>query len=120
MPEVPQANTPVGFWSDLVSAVRQELKGPVSGFFNATPNAPVQGVLQGGKVVLQCSNSFILEMINKPEVLMLVGRKASAILGRPVSAKAVDKTAGADNNAAMERLLAFGRDHSDIVRIKEN
>lgn len=119
-PEPVQDQTPVGFWSELVASLRQELRPPVSGFFLATPNSPVQGVLQGNQVVLRCTNPFTLEMINKPEVLMLVGRKASAILGRPVSAKAVDKTAGADNNAAMERLLAFGRDHSDIVRIKEN
>ena len=112
--------TPVGFWSELVASLRQELRPPVSGFFLATPNSPVQGILKGNQVVLCCTNPFTLEMINKPEVLMLVGRKASAILGCPVSAKAVDKTAGADNNAAMERLLAFGRDHSDIVRIKEN
>ena len=120
VPEPVQDQTPVGFWSELVASLRQELRPPVSGFFLATPNSPVQGVLQGNQVVLRCTNPFTLEMINKPEVLMLVGRKASAILGRPVSAKAVDKTAGADNNAAMERLLAFGRDHSDIVRIKEN
>ena len=119
-PEPVQDQTPVGFWSELVASLRQELRPPVSGFFLATPNSPVQGVLQGNQVVLRCTNPFTLEMINKPEVLMMVGRKASAILGRPVSAKAVDKTAGADNNAAMERLLAFGRDHSDIVRIKEN
>ena len=119
MPEVPQANTPVGFWSDLVSAVRQELKGPVSGFFNATPNAPVQGVLQGGKVVLQCSNSFILEMINKPDILSLVSRKASAILGRQTTVTAVDKSAAPEQNARLQQLMNFGREHSDIVKIKE-
>ena len=119
MPEVPQANTPVGFWSDLVSAVRQELKGPVSGFFNATPNAPVQGVLQGGKVVLQCSNSFILEMINKPDILSLVSRKASAILGRQTMVTAVDKSAAPEQNARLQQLMNFGREHSDIIKIKE-
>ena len=119
MPELPQDNAPVGFWSDLVSAVRQELKGPVSGFFNATPNAPVQGILQGGKVVLQCSNSFIQEMINKPDILSLVTRKASAILGRQVNAVAVDKSAAPQQNAHMQELMRFGREHSDIVKIKE-
>jgi DNA polymerase III gamma/tau subunit len=119
MPEVTQDNAPVGFWSDLVSAVRQELKGPVSGFFNATPNAPVQGVLQGGKVVLQCSNSFIQEMINKPDILSLVSRKASAILGRQISAMVVDKSAAPQQNARLQELMSFGREHSDIVKIKE-
>ena len=120
VPESVPDQTPVGFWSELVASIRTELKPPISGFFLATPNAPVQGILQGNQVVLCCTNPFTFEMINKPEILMLVGRKASAILGRPVSAKAVDKEANTGGNAAMERLLAFGRDHSDIVRIKEN
>lgn len=113
-------DTPVGFWTELVSAIRQELKPPVSGFFALSPNAPVQGVLQGNRVVLKCANSFTLEMINKPEILSLAGRKASAILGRPVSAVAQDKSAGPDRSAGMERLMDFGRAHSDIVNIKED
>ena len=45
----------LGFWSDLVAAVRKELKPPVSGFFVVTPNAPVQGALvrQAGASVQQ-------------------------------------------------------------------
>ena len=116
---VPADNTPAGFWPDLVSAVRQELRPPVSGFFNTTPNAPVRGVLQGNTVVLVCANNFALDIINKPEILSLVGRKASAILGHPVAAKAVDKLAKPETSSRMQQLLDFGRAHSDIVNIKE-
>ena len=119
MAEIPAQETPVGFWPDLVAGIRQELKPPVSGFFVTTPNAPVQGVLRGEQVVLACANPFTLEMINKPEILEIVSRKASAILGRPVSARAVDRTAKPENNERMERLMNFGREHSDIVKIKE-
>ena len=110
----------MGFWTELVSAVRKELKPPVSGFFVSTPNAPVQGVLQGQRVVLKCANSFTLEMINQPQILALVARKATAILGRPVTATAVDKTANPENSRRMEQLLSFGREHRDIVKIREN
>ena len=110
---------PVGFWTDLVSAVRQELKPPVSGFFIATPNAPVQGTLHRNQIVLKCANAFTLEMIDKPEILEIVSRKASAILNHPVSAVAVDKSARPENDARMQRLMDFGRAHSDIVKIKE-
>ena len=66
-PDAPAADeTPVGFWPDLVAAVRKELKPPVSGFFTATPNAPIQGKLQGAKLVLLCGNAFVADMINKP------------------------------------------------------
>ena len=119
MPELPPEQAPVGFWPDLVAGIRQELKPPISGFFVTTPNAPVQGILRGNQVVLACANSFTLEMINKPEILALVGRKASAILGRPVTAAAVDRTAKPENSARMKRLMNFGREHSDIVKIKE-
>ena len=116
--EIP-TQTPVGFWADLATAVRRELKPPVSGFFAPTPNAPIQGVLQGNQVILRCTNQFTMEMVDKPAVLELVARKASAQLGRPVTAKAVDKTAIPENNAKMDQLLSFGRAHSDIIKIKE-
>jgi DNA polymerase-3 subunit gamma/tau len=116
----PVANSaPVGFWPDLVSAVRQELRPPVSGFFTATPNAPMQGTLEGSRVVLRCANPFTLEMVNKPEILSLVARKASALLGRSVTAIAVDQNAKPEANAKMERLMNFGKAHSDIVTIKK-
>ncbi len=125
-PESPQVaaeqpeDTPVGFWTELVSAIRQELRPPLSGFFAATANAPVTGVLKGNTVVLYCSNDFTKQMVNKPEVLSLVGRKASTILNRPVSARAEDRSASAQDSARMEQLMQFGRSHSDIVKIKDN
>ena len=117
--EEPAQPAPVGFWTDLASSVRRELKPPVSGFFAPTPNAPVQGVLNGNQLILRCANSFTMEMVNKPAILELVGRKASAQIGRPITVKAVDKMARPENNAKMEQLLDFGRAHSDIIKIKE-
>ena len=118
-PLVVQSAAPVGFWPDLVAAVRQELRPPVSGFFAPTPSAPVQGDLQGDTVRLLCSNGFTLEMVNKPEVLQLVARKASAILGRAVQVKVVDQSATPTKNAKMDQLLQFGKIHSDVIKIKE-
>ena len=109
---------PVGFWTDLVAAVRTELKPPASGFFAATPNAPVQGVLQGSTVILRCINPFVKEMVDKPEILQLVTRKASAILGCNVTVKVVDGSAAPADNKKMDQLLSFGRAHSDVIHIK--
>ena len=119
--EIPlQDETPMGFWMDVAAAVRQELKPPITGFFAPSPNAPVQGVLRGGEVIIQCANAFTLEMVNKPEIIALVERKASAKLGRPVRAKAVDRTNTVSKSKQMENLLSFGRAHGDIVKIKED
>jgi DNA polymerase-3 subunit gamma/tau len=113
-----QNQIPVGFWTDLAAEIRRELKPPVSGFFAPTSNAPIQCVLQDDKLVLVCANTFTMEIINKPEILSLVSRKASAKLGRNIQASAADRSARNMNSAQMERLLQFGRDHSDIIKIK--
>lgn len=117
-PTVEEDPQPVGFWTDLVTAVRQELRPPVSGFFSATANAPVQGSLHGNTVLLRCANAFTKEMVDKPEILQLVARKASAILGRAVTAQAVDSSVAVSDHKKMEQLLRFGREHSDVVHIR--
>ena len=64
-------------------------------------------------------NSFTMGMINKPEILDLVARKASAKLGRPIRVTLADQSTGNGNSEQMEQLLRFGRAHSDIIKIKE-
>ncbi len=121
-PEEPQpvmAAEPLGFWTDLVSAVRQELKPPLFGFFVTTPNAPIQGSLQGNTLVLRCTNGFIVDMVNKPEVLALIGRKAAAILGCSVQVRVTDGSGAPENAEKMGQLLNFGRAHADVINIKE-
>ena len=119
--EMPPADdTPIGFWMDVAASVRQELRPPISGFFAPTPNAPVQGILRGNELYMQCANPFTIEMVNKPEIIALVERKASAKLGRPVRVKAVDKNSTVNKSKQMEQLLSFGRAHGDIVKIKED
>ena len=114
------SDMPVGFWSDLVGAVRKELKPPVSGFFVASPNAPVQGALTGNTLELRCSNDFTAQMLDRPDILEIVSRKASAMLGRPIRAQVVDMNNRPQTNGRMEQLMNFGRQHSDIVKIKNN
>ena len=114
-----QTDTPVGFWSDLCSGIRKELGPPTSGFFVATPNAPVQGFLVGDRLELRCGNDFTAVMLDKPPILEVVSRKASVLLNRPVKAVVVDMSAKPKSNPRMEQLMNFGRNHPDIVKIKE-
>lgn len=115
----PQNDAPAGFWLDLCGGVRKELKPPVTGFFAGTPNAPVQGVLTGGKLELQCTNAFTAQMLDKPEILEVVSRKAAVMLNRQIQAIVVDLSAKPKGNPRMEQLMQFGREHADIVKIKE-
>ena len=114
----PGNDVPPGFWTELAAAARRELKPPASGFFAASPNSPLQGVLVGDRLELRCSNAFTAQTIDKPEILEVVSRKAGAQLGRPIRAVVVDLTAKPRSNPRMEQLLAFGREHSDVVKIK--
>ena len=106
---------PAGFWTEICVQVRKELKPPVSGFF--APNGPIQGVLQGDMLVLSCANAFTKAVVDKPEVLELISRKVSAKLGHPVRVIASDKTNV--KNEQMEQLLQFGREHSNVIKIKD-
>ena len=110
---------PVGFWTDLAAAIRKELPPTMMGNFSGTANAPVQGLLQGDTLVLLCSNPFTLTSINKPEVLSLVSRKASAKLGRPIRVTAEDRSGKRQISSKMDQLLDFGRAHANVVKIKE-
>jgi hypothetical protein len=118
-PEIPitqiKDEAPAGFWVEICSQVRLELKPPVSGFF--APNGPMQGILYQNVLILLCANDFAKTVVDKPDVLELVSRKASAKLGRPIRAIATDQQG--IQNGQMEHLLQFGRDHSDVVNIKE-
>ncbi len=116
----PQSEAPMNFWSDLCAGVRKELRPPAFGFFTASPTGPVQGILRGDTLELQCGNKFIAETLDKPEILEVVSRKASAMLGRPIRAKVVDTTAKPAMNPRMEQLMNFGRAHGDIIKIKNN
>ena len=110
--------TPVGFWPDLAAAIRKELRPPVSGFFTTSQNSNVQGVLRGDVLELLCANSFAKEMVDKPDIMQMIGRKASAQLGRAVTVRAVDKSEKPVNNERLDQLISFGKQHSDIIKIK--
>ena len=110
--------TPSGFWVDMVSDIKAELKPPASGFFVTTPNAPVVGVLKENQLELICSAGFIVEVLNKPEILEMISRKASAKLGRPIRVTVLDKTKMKNKSPKLEQLIRFGQEHSDIITLK--
>ena len=113
-------DTPIGFWAELSAAMRSELPKSMAGFFYASENAPVQGRVRGDRVGLICSNAFVAQMVDKPEVKEVAARKASAMLGKPMRVVIVDRTAKPEKSKQMEQLLAFGRQHDDIVTIKNS
>ena len=117
-PEKSQA--PAGFWTELMTESRKELKPPASGFFVATQTSPLRGALKGDVLELRCANEFVAQAVNRPDILEVVTRKASAMLQRPVRVSVVDMSAKPAGNPKMEQLMNFGRAHSDVIKIKEH
>ncbi len=114
-----QSSAPPGFWSELMVAAGKEILPPAKGFFVPNPSSPLRGVLKGDQLVLACENSFTAEAVNKPQILEVVTRKASAMLGRPITVKVADRSAKPRKSQQMEQLLNFGRAHGDIIKIKD-
>jgi hypothetical protein len=57
--------------------------------------------------------------VDKPAILELVSRKAGSLLGYPVQVRVIDSSQKPQTNEHFERLLSFGKAHSDIIKIKE-
>ena len=116
-PAAPAAETPAGFWPDLVSALRAEFQPPVRGFFAV--NGPITPVLKDGVLTLAADSEFVKTMISPPEVLQTVGRKASALLGRPVrAAAALQGQQFADGHDRLEDVIARGSALGDRMTVK--
>ena len=79
----------------------------------------MQGILQGNTLILRCNNSFTQGMMEKPEIISVVARKASALLQRQITVKTQDATAAPAQNHKMDQLLTFGRNNPDLVNIKK-
>ena len=110
---------PAGFWTDLTAAVRQELKPPLSGFFTAANSQMISCQLTENRLILLCDKFVLGEFEKNPDLLPLIVRKATAILGRPVTAQVVDKAEKPASSASMGRLMSFSREHADVINIKE-
>ena len=112
-------DTPMGFWVDLANSMRPELQPALRAFLDPTGKI-MNAIVRGDRVGLICADEFVTNMVDKPEVRDLATRKASAMLGRPVTVKVVNRKAERSKSKQMEQLMAFGREHPDIVKIKNN
>ena len=110
---------PVGFWTDLTADLRNSLPIAVRGFFHISQNPQVNGVIKGDVLELRCDSAFTMQQLDKPDILNVISLKASARLGKQMRVSLVDVTARPSDNRNMSQLLNFGREHSDIVRIKD-
>lgn len=118
-PVEPEPQTlPNGFWQELVQRLRVQMKPYYSAFFSDTPDAPVSGRVVERFLLLSAQDSFTADRLNKPEVLQTVTECASALLGRPVTAKFDTAQKNTGGTAALEQLISRGKQFPDIVELK--
>ncbi len=105
------AGAPVGFWTDLVSAIRPQLKPAVRGFFAA--NGPVSCELNGNQLTLLCQSETIKRLVDNRGVGELIADRASGLLGRPIMVNF--KIAGGASSDGMNKLLSAAKGLSNIT-----
>lgn len=92
--------------------------GPAGGgLFHPCAGCPVQGVLKGDWLELQCVNGFVRDMVNKPEILQRIGQRLWNA-GPPVQVRVTDLQAKPKTGENLQALLEFGKNHSDIIKVK--
>ena len=113
-------NSPAGFWADFLDKLHPRLPGRLKGYFCA--EGPVKPALQQDLLTLVADTAFVKQMVDIPQVAEAAAEAASAVLSRPIRVRFTVK--GKNGPAVggpdpMESLLSFGRQHSDIIKIKE-
>ncbi|MBR2366002.1 MAG: DNA polymerase III subunit gamma/tau [Oscillospiraceae bacterium] len=115
-PQKPTNGLPDNFWPELCARVAGEIPQPLRGLLNA--RAEMRTVRQGDTVYLETDNAF-LEKIVTSDVLQLLSRKASFLLGDEVRVQIGKAKRGGNAADPLEDLLRFGKQHNDIIKIEE-
>ena len=113
----PVQDAQVSFWPELAQQMQSALSVRERGFFRA--DGPLRPVLRDDTLLLAADTEFVLQMVKKPEIEQLVRERAAALLGRSVQVRFVLKNqVSGGGEDPLERLVAFGKEHSDIFTIK--
>ena len=118
VPPLPKpSEAPTGFWPDFAAKLKAEISNKLKGFIPGS----VRPLLEQDRLTLAADSKFVKDMIDVPEVLEPAARIASAMLGRPMRVRCVEKSkvsASADGKDPLQALVDFGRQHNDIITIK--
>ncbi len=126
IPPEPQTETPVAqdqplpvsFWADLVDAVRK-WKPSLCGYFNTNDANLIVPALHGDLLELIAANDMVKSIVDKEDVREFVSQRASGLLHRPIRVRFVDRGAKRGKEDPLRRLVAFGKEHPDVVHVTE-
>ena len=109
---------PTGFWPDFAARLKAEVPNKCKGFLPGT----VQPQIEQNLITLVAESKFVKNILDIPEVLEPAARIASAMLGRPMRARCIERTKNvgmAGGKDLLNDLVAFGQKHDSIISIKE-
>jgi len=119
-PPVPPRPTeaPTGFWPDFSAKLKAEIPNKSKGFIPGS----VKPLLEQDLLTLVADSKFVKSMLDIPEVLEPAVRIASAMLGRPIRVRCMEKnktTAMIGGKDPLQELVSFGQMHEGMITIKD-
>lgn len=107
---------PESFWTELCQRAAPELPPPVRGLLN--PKTKLRPVRQGNTVYLETDDAFLQRMASS-DVLQILSKKASYLLGDEVRVQIGKQKSGRAEGDPMADLLDFGRKHGSVIKIED-
>ncbi|MBR6413493.1 MAG: DNA polymerase III subunit gamma/tau [Oscillospiraceae bacterium] len=115
----PQEQTlPIGFWADLVSAVRK-WKPSLGGYFNTTDAKLIVPSLSGDMLELSALGETVLKIVDHDDVRAQVAEQASMLLHRPIRVRFTLRGADAEKHEKMKELMEKQRQYPEIIHVSE-
>lgn len=116
--QAPSEELPVGFWPEYFAKVRENLPFSDRYLIGTEEKTPTKAALSGNTLTLLAESQMVRDRLDKPEIRQIFTEKASAMLKKPVMVRIELASQNADTQDKLQRLVAFGKAHDDIINIK--
>jgi len=114
-PDMPKLE-PDEAWDEVCQQVAKEIQPQWRNVI--TNKEAVNGYFRGPQLFVVCNISFVKDIFKDPKINELVARKASALMGRPITVVVTDDASAVSRTGDMETLLRFGQEFPGIVNFK--
>lgn len=112
------SDLPVGFWPEYFAKVGVALPFSDRFLLGVQPDAPARADLNGTTITVYAQSQMVKERLDKPEIRQMMAEKATAMLKQRITVRVLLAQEHATSNDNLQRLVAFGKAHDDIITIK--
>lgn len=115
---MPSDDLPISFWPEYFAKVREKLPPSDRYMIGTEEKVPAKASLSGNVLTFSAESQMVKDRLDKPEIRQAFAEKATAMLGKTIMVRIelASQQASAQDN--LQRLVAFGRAHDDIINIK--